>query len=67
MTAKRLEVLRHLHKNPQASIAAWARNLGRDYRLVHEDVDILGRAGLIEQDADGLSTGYDEIRTVISL
>ncbi|WJH39183.1 hypothetical protein N7E02_20175 [Aliirhizobium terrae] len=67
MTAKRLELLRHLHANPQASVAALARSLERDYRRVHEDVEILGRAGLIEQDENGIHTGYDEIRTVIAL
>lgn len=66
MTGKRLELLRYLHKNPQASVAALARSLGRDYRRVHEDVEILGRAGLVEQDETGLHAGYDEIRTVIS-
>ena len=67
MTGKRLELLRYLHKNPQASVAALARALGRDYRRVHEDVEILGRAGLLEQDETGLHAGYDEIRTVIPL
>ncbi len=67
MTGKRLELLRHLHRSPQKSIAALARSLGRDYRRVHEDVDILSRAGLIEQDELGLHAGYDEIRTVIAL
>jgi predicted transcriptional regulator len=67
MTGKRLELLRYLHNNPQASVAALARALGRDYRRVHEDVEILGRAGLVEQDETGLHAGYDEIRTVISL
>jgi predicted transcriptional regulator len=67
MTAKRLELLRYLHANPQASVAALARSLGRDYRRVHEDVEILGRAGLVEQDEEGLHTGYDEIRAVIAL
>ncbi|KAB1085504.1 hypothetical protein F4V91_03070 [Neorhizobium galegae] len=67
MTGKRLELLRYLHKNPQASVAALARALDRDYRRVHEDVEILGRAGLVEQDETGLHAGYDEIQTVISL
>ncbi len=67
MTGKRLELLRYLHKHPQVSVSALARALGRDYRRVHEDVEILGRAGLIEQDETGLHADYDEIRTVISL
>ena len=67
MTAKRLELLRHLHRQPQTSISALAKSLGRDYRRVHEDVEILSQAGLIERDSKGLRAGYDEIRTVIAL
>lgn len=67
MTPKRLELLRHLHRHPQASVASLARSLERDYRRVHEDVDILTQAGLIEQDETGLHAGYNEIRTVIAL
>jgi predicted transcriptional regulator len=67
MTAKRLELLRHLHRNPQDSVAALARSLGRDYRRVHEDVDILVAAGLIDRHGLALRTGYDEIRAVIAL
>lgn len=67
MTAKRLELLRHLHAHPQKSVAALARSLQRDYRRVHEDVAILMNSGLIEQDETGLHAGYDEIRTVIAL
>lgn len=62
MTAKRIELLRHLHRNPEASIASLARSLKRDYKRVHEDVEALSQAGLIERTSDGLRTGYDEIR-----
>lgn len=67
MTVKRLELLRYLHRNPQDSVAALARNLGRDYRRVHEDVDILVSAGLIDRDGMALRTGFNEIRAVIAL
>ncbi|CAN7203306.1 hypothetical protein LJR255_000586 [Pararhizobium sp. LjRoot255] len=67
MTTKRLELLRHLRHHPQVSIAALARSLGRDYRRVHEDVEILTKAGLIEHNAAGLHADYDEIRTIIAL
>jgi predicted transcriptional regulator len=67
MTAKRLELLRHLRNNPHTSIAALAKSLNRDYRRVHDDVDILSHAGLIERDADGLHADYAQIRTVIAL
>lgn len=68
VTGKRLELLRRLHDHPAASVAALARSLGRDYKRVHEDVEILTTAGLIERDQAGnLRTAYDEIRASIAL
>jgi predicted transcriptional regulator len=67
MTPKRFALLRHLHRHPAASVAALARALGRDYKRVHEDVEALAAAGLIERDAAGLRADYDEIRSVIEL
>lgn len=67
MTPKRFELLRYLHKHPAASIAALARELARDYKRVHEDVDALASAGLVERDARGLRVEYSEILTVISV
>ena len=67
MTTKRFEMLRHLHRNPEASVAALARSLKRDYKRVHEDVEALSEAGLIERSDDGLRAEYDEIRTLIAL
>jgi predicted transcriptional regulator len=67
MTDKRFELLRHLHRHPEPSVAALARSLGRDYKRVHEDVDVLVAAGLIERDAAGLRAEYEEIRTVVAL
>ena len=67
MTTKRFEVLRHLRRQPERSIAALARALGRDYKRVHEDVEALVGAGLVDRDATGLHADYDEIRTSIAL
>lgn len=67
MTTKRFAVLRHLHRQPEVSIAALARSLKRDYKRVHSDVDALANAGLIERDNKGLRAEYDEIRTQIAL
>ena len=67
MTTKRFEMLRHLHRNPEASIAALARSLKRDYKRVHEDVEALSQAGLIDRGSDGLRAEYDEIRAQIAL
>jgi predicted transcriptional regulator len=59
---------RLLRQNAVASIAELARTLGRDYKRVHEDVEILAVAGLLERsEAGGVRAIYDEIRTVISL
>lgn len=66
MTTKRLELLRHLHKHPTESIAELARNLGRDYKRVHEDVETLTEAGLIDRE-DGLRADYDAIETTIAM
>src|SRR3712207_5827343 len=66
MTANGFELLRHLHRHPEASVAALARSLKRDYKRVHEDVETLSRAGLIERDESGLRAEYDEIRTSIA-
>jgi hypothetical protein len=42
--------------------------LGRDYKRVYEDVEILSAAGLLDRTDDGgVCAGYDEIRTSISL
>lgn len=67
MTTRRFEMLRHLHRHPEASVAALARSLGRDYKRVHEDVEALSKAGLIERSDRGLRADYDEIRTSIAL
>jgi predicted transcriptional regulator len=52
---------------PEASVASLARTLSRDYKRVHEDVEVLENAGLIQRGANGLHTDYDEIRAHISL
>lgn len=59
MSPKRLELLRHVHKAPAKSIRALAQALSRDYRRVHDDVDALVSAGLLDRGEDGLSTDYD--------
>lgn len=67
MTDKRHEMLRHLHQHPAASIRALARDLGRDYKRVHEDLAALAAVGLVEKDGSVWRADYDEIRTTITL
>lgn len=67
MTPKRFEILRHVHRAPAASVAALARDLGRDYKRVHEDVEALVAAGLLDREQGDVRADYDEIRAVIAL
>jgi predicted transcriptional regulator len=69
LTPRRLELLRHVHKHPAASIRALAQALGRDYRRVHDDVEALAEAGLLQRaDAGtGVSAPFDAIETRIAL
>jgi predicted transcriptional regulator len=59
LSPKRLEMLRHLHRAPARSIRALAQALGRDYRRVHEDVEALEAAGLLDRNEGGLRADYD--------
>lgn len=65
MTANRLELLHRVHRNPPRSIHALATALGRDYRRVHEDVEALVAAGLLDRDDAGLRAEYDSIQIAI--
>ena len=69
LTPKRLALLRHLHRQPSASVAALSRAVKRDYKRVHEDVEALAMAGLIERAIDGtaLSARYETIKTTIAM
>ena len=68
LTGKRLALPRHLHGQPAASVAELARLLGRDYKRVHEDVEIMTNAGLIERsESGGVRAACDEIRASIRL
>ena len=66
LTPRRLEILRHLHRHPAASIRALSLALGRDYRNVHQDVTALVEAGLID-DEDGLRVEYDDLEMTLAL
>ena len=61
MTDKRYELLRLLHRQPAVSVSALARDLGRDFKRVHEDVKALEDIGLIEREDGLLKADYDEI------
>jgi predicted transcriptional regulator len=59
LSPKRLELLRHVHQSPAKSIRALSLALGRNYRRVHEDVEALEAAGLLDRDKEGLRAEYD--------
>jgi predicted transcriptional regulator len=67
LTPKRLALLRHIHRHPTTSIAALARMVGRDYKRVHEDVELLTATGLVERSEGQVRADYDEIRATIAL
>lgn len=67
LTGKRMELLRHLHRHPAPSILALAKRLNRQYRRVHEDVEALAAAGLLDKGDGGLSASYNVLRTDIAL
>lgn len=67
MTPKRLELLRHVHRHPEASVAALARALRRDYKRVHEDVEALTAAGLLDRQDGGVQAEYDAIKAEVAL
>ena len=69
LTPRRLELLRYVHKHPAASIRALSQALDRDYRRVHEDVETLAEAGLLERadEGTGVSAPFDAIETRIAL
>lgn len=67
MSPRRFDLLRHLHRQPEPSIAALARALHRDYKRVHDDVAALERVGLVARDNAGLHADIAEIRAIIAI
>lgn len=69
LTPRRIDLLRALRHRSLASVAALSREVRRDYRRVHADVDALAAAGLIERTPGNTSlrAPYDVIRTEIVL
>lgn len=69
LTPRRLELLRHVHRRPAASVRALAQALDRDYRRVHDDVAALTEAGLLERadEGTGIIAPFDAIETRVAL
>jgi predicted transcriptional regulator len=67
MTDKRHNLIIHLHDHPTMSIRGLARDLGRDYKRVHEDLQALLSVGLVDHDGKLWRADYDEITTAIRI
>src|ERR1039458_8896450 len=59
LSPKRLELLRHVHRCPAKNIRTLSQALNRNYRRVHEDVEALEAAGLLDRDKEGVRAEYD--------
>jgi predicted transcriptional regulator len=66
LSPKRIELVRFVRQHPDLSIAAVARELGRDYKRVHGDVRALEAAGLLEAGADGLRAPFAGVEAHLS-
>jgi len=67
LTAKRMELLRYVHRHKVTSVRALAKALGRDYSNVHADVQALTAAGLLDATDGGVRADYDAIETRIAI
>lgn len=68
LTPKRFEILQYVHEQDGISIRLLAKELGRDYSNVHQDVKILYQLGLMVKDKnDKYYVPWDVIVTEIPL
>ena len=62
LSPKRMQLIRHVARNPGLSIRALAQDLKRDYKNVHTDVSELEARQILDRDRAGLLRApYDEI------
>jgi predicted transcriptional regulator len=68
LTPRRLELLRALHHAGSTSVRALAMLLQRDYKNVHQDVQVLVRVGLIIRGPDTrLTAPWEKVVAEIDL
>jgi predicted transcriptional regulator len=67
LTGERYRLLRHLHAQPEASVSALARHLGRHLRRVQEDIRVLEQAGLVDRSEGTVRSAVDRISVGIEL
>jgi predicted transcriptional regulator len=67
MTGERYRLLRHLHAQPEPTVSALARHLGRHLRRVQEDIRALEHAGLVDRSDGMVRAAADRISVGIEL
>lgn len=67
LSDERLRLLREVRREGSPSVRQLAERLGRDYKNVHEDVERLMAAGLLEREAGGVVAPYETILAEMSL
>ena len=67
LSPKRLEMLRHLHREGAESVRALAVALNRDYKRVYEDVATLENAGLVVREDGRLTAPWDALSAEVML
>jgi predicted transcriptional regulator len=66
LSPRRIEIVRLVRRRPNMSIAAIARELGREYKRVHGDVRALQTAGLLEEGEAGLRAPFAGVDAQLS-
>ena len=61
LAPKRLAIVRAMTGHGTLSIREVARRVGRDFKSVHTDVDMLLRNGVIDKSGQGIVFPYDRI------
>ena len=67
LSRQRLALLSELRRDKAARVDDLARRLGRNYKNVYDDVKLLKRAGLNEENERGAFVKFDRIRADIDL
>lgn len=67
LSSRRLSLLRYVHNHSVPNIKYLAKELGRDYKSVWNDVSTLSKTGLLERDKQGIRAPYDSVHAKVSL
>jgi len=67
LSDERLRLLKEVRREGASSVRQLAERLGRDYKNVHEDVERLTAAGLLEREDGRVMAPYETILAEMSL